>query len=85
MLTETYKGRKIRVKRGREWGTVAATVNGAHAATSNCYGDQAKAVEQIRAQIDFVDLEPVNGERWGAEWYAPGTYRDVRGRLVTRR
>jgi hypothetical protein len=74
MITETYKGRKIRVKKGPEWGSVDATVNGVFAATAGCYGDQAKAVAQIRTQIDHIDLEPVNGERWGAEWYAPGTY-----------
>jgi hypothetical protein len=74
MITETYKGRKIRVRKGREWGTVAATVNGVGVSTACCYGDQAKAAGQIRAQVDHIDREPVNGERWGAEWYAPGTF-----------
>jgi hypothetical protein len=76
MITEKYKGRKIRVKKGREWGTVAATINGAWAPTGGCGSDQDKAVQGIRDMIDFVDRDPVpDGSRWGAEWYAPGTYR----------
>ncbi len=75
MLSETYKGRKLRVRKGREWGTVDATVNGSYAAISGAgRGDQGKALAQLRAQIDFIDREPVNGDRWGAEWYAPGMF-----------
>jgi hypothetical protein len=74
MITETYKGRKLRVKKGREWGTVDATVNGEYAPTASCGSDQAKGVQQLRDMIDWIDEKPVDGSRWGAEWYAPGTY-----------
>ena len=74
MITQTYKGRKLCVRKGREWRTVYATVNGAFAATAGDGGDQGKALGYLRTQIDFIDREPVNGDRWGAEWYAPGTF-----------
>ena len=73
MLTETYRGRKLRVRKGREWGTLDATVNGVATLTlTGC--DEAAVLTQLRADIDWIDREPVNGDRWGAEWYAPGTY-----------
>ena len=73
MITETYKGRKLKVKKGREWGTLIGTVNGTPA-TWPTGRDEAAAMAAMRSQIDYIDREPVNGERWGAEWYAPGTY-----------
>ena len=63
----------MRVKRGREWGTLDATVNG-YTAMSRTSRDEAAAMRDLRNQIDFIDREPVNGDRWGGEWYAPGTY-----------
>lgn len=74
MITETYRGRKLRVTKGSEWGTVDATVNGEYALAAACGSDQARAIQQLRATIDFIDQEPVNGDRWAAKWYAPGTY-----------
>ena len=73
MLTETYKGRKLKVKKGREWGTLVGTVNGTPA-TWPIGSDEAKCLADLRTWIDYIDREPVNGERWGAHWYAPGTY-----------
>jgi hypothetical protein len=73
MLSETYRGRKLKVKKGREWGTLVGTVNGTPV-TWPMSRDEAACLAQIKAQIDWIDQEPVNGARWGAEWYAPGTY-----------
>ena len=73
MLGETYKGRRLRVKRGREWGVLDATVNGCSAGSrTSC--DEAAVMRDLRNWVDLIDQEPVNGDRWGAEWYAPGTY-----------
>jgi hypothetical protein len=74
MLTETYRGRRLRVRKGREWGTVDVTVNGIFAFVGGVGSDQSKAMQALRATVDFIDREPVNGDRWGAEWYAPGTF-----------
>ena len=73
MLSETYQGRKLKVKKGREWGTLVGSVNGTPV-TWPTGRDETATLAQIKAQIDWIDQEPVNGERWGAEWYAPGTY-----------
>jgi hypothetical protein len=74
MIRETYKGRKIVVKKGRNWGTLSATVNGEYG--SERIGSTEEAVaSDVRATIDFIDRDPVpDGSRWGAHWYAPGTY-----------
>lgn len=89
MVTETYRGRKIQARKGREWGTALVTVNGEPASWPTTTDLQA-AADGVKSTIDFVDSEPfVNGERWAAYWYAPGTYelcdaglhpRDVGGR-----
>ena len=73
MITETYRGRKLKVKKGREWGTLVGTVNGTPA-TWPTSRDETAAIQNMRSQIDYIDREPVDGNRWGAEWYAPGTY-----------
>lgn len=74
MVTETYRGRKIQARKGREWGTALVTVNGERA-WSCMTVDLQTAADSVKAVIDLVDREPfVNGERWAAYWYAPGTY-----------
>jgi hypothetical protein len=73
MIRETYKGRKLTARKGREWGTTVVTCNGEYFATPSTY-DQARALEYARNTIDFVDREPVNGDRWPAHYYAPGSY-----------
>ena len=73
MLTETYKGRRLRVQRGCDWGTLRVMVNGQLVATP-LGRDEAQALAQLRRDVDFIDREPVNGNRWDAHWYAPGTY-----------
>lgn len=73
MIRETYKGRKLTARKGREWGSVAVTCNGVPVATPSGR-DLGKALDYVKATIDFCDREPVNGDRWGPEWYAPGTF-----------
>lgn len=73
MIRETYRGRKLTVRKGREWGTALVTCNGEPVAWP-VTSDLGAALAPIRAQIDAIDREPVNGERWPACWYAPGTY-----------
>ena len=55
-------------------GNLAVIVNGVNVGYNWTGTDQGKAMAQLRAQIDFIDREPVNGNRWGATWYAPGTF-----------
>jgi hypothetical protein len=77
MLRETYKGRKLMVKKGREWGTMVGFVNGQSAVSSYGSGPKGerKALDSMRATIDFIDRDPsVDGGRWGHYWYAPDTY-----------
>jgi hypothetical protein len=75
MITEIYKGRKLRVKKGREWGTLACTINGTYSLNETGLDEQA-AMGHLRAWIDMVDRDPVvDGGRWAPEMYAPGTYQ----------
>lgn len=74
MITETYRGRKLTARKGREYGTVVVTCGG-EPVSWPMTTDPASGLAGVRATIDFVDREPfVNGDRWGACWYAPGTY-----------
>ncbi len=74
MSREVYKGRKLLVRKGRDWGQMVGYVNGVPV-TWPITRDDEVAMQNMRSQIDFIDREPVNGDRWGAEWYAPGTYK----------
>lgn len=75
MAAETYKGRKITVRpfgnrfEGRGFDV---TVNGQPSGLR--YRTDDEALTQAKRWIDHVDSEPVNGDRWPAYWYAPGTY-----------
>jgi hypothetical protein len=73
VIRETYKGRRLVARTGQQHGRVDVTCNGelAHWQTGR---DLAAALVPVRAQIDAIDAEPVNGDKWGAHWYAPGTY-----------
>lgn len=76
MKTETYRGSKIRVKSGKTAGTygkLTATVNGEHFPTVESF-DETKALIEIRKTLDYVYASPVDGDRWPASYYAPGTY-----------
>ena len=74
MIRETYKGRKLTARKGREYGTAVVTCGG-EPVSWPVTTDLAKALADVRAWIDFVDRDPsVDGDRWAAHWYAPGTY-----------
>lgn len=76
MKTETYRGRKLKVRAGRKeyFGKMFVTVNGERWTTSG--RDEDKELDNLRNWIDMVDQDPVvDGDRWAAHWYAPGTYR----------
>lgn len=74
MKTETYKGRRLKVVkgRGRDWGYTRVTLNGADLGTH--MGDENSTLRWLRGSIDHVDETGMGSGRYGAEWYAPGTY-----------
>lgn len=75
MIRETYKGRKLtaRAGTGRDYGRILLTVNG-----TPIYPplgrDERAALDQLRREVDAIDAKPVDGNAWGPEWYAPGTF-----------
>lgn len=69
MKNETYKGRKLRTVKGKEYGYVQAFVNGK--SLGRYQGTEEYALQQMRSTIDHV--ETVEFARYGVEWYAPGT------------
>jgi hypothetical protein len=76
VLAETYRGRRIRARptsdrwQGRRH---EGLVNGEP--TGDRDPDPHKVLACLRAWIDFIDRDPVvDGGRWPAHWYAPGTY-----------
>ena len=72
MTLETYKGRKLKVVKAAGGGLVGS-VNGQPMPAR--YGVPAQEIiAQFRSDIDHVDQAPVDGGRWGAYMYAPGTY-----------
>jgi hypothetical protein len=76
MITETYKGRTIKVRKGRKWGTFHVSVNGVQVACSRTGTDQDKPLADVKNMIDFIDRDPVvDGSRWAACWYPPGAYQ----------
>lgn len=72
MKTETYKGRKLRVTRDRRTLQVNTFVNGV--SRGSWIGTEDGELNSLRRTIDVVDSEPINGNRWTAEWYVPGTF-----------
>ncbi|MFD9442100.1 hypothetical protein [Streptomyces sp. NPDC060001] len=74
MKRETYKGRKIKVVagRGNGFGRTRVTLNGVE--LGSWMGDEDKTLRSIRGSIDHADEVGVSSARYGAEWYAPGTY-----------
>jgi hypothetical protein len=75
MMTEKYNGCKIKVRAGRKatWGRMLAEVNGESFPTVEQF-DEAKAIAEIKRTLDHVHAAPVDGDRWPASYYAPGTY-----------
>lgn len=74
MKRETYKGRKIKVVAGRgaDWGYTRITLNGVD--MGKWMQSEDEALRSTRGTIDHADEVGVNGDRYGAEWYAPGTF-----------
>lgn len=72
MIRETYKGRKIQIGKGKEWGYVNVKLNGT--SLGDHPGTEAAALAWVTGWIDTIDSKPVDGDRWSAEWYAPGTF-----------
>lgn len=75
MISTTFNGCKIKVRagKGKTWGRMSATLNGQDFYTVEKF-DEAKAVAEIERMVTFVNAEPVDGNRWSANYYAPGTY-----------
>lgn len=71
MIRETYKGRRLRVVRAG--GGLVGSINGQPMPSRYGVPEQA-IIEQFRRDIDLVDQMPIDGGRWGAYMYAPGTY-----------
>jgi hypothetical protein len=73
MIRETYKGRRLKVVKNRDTGGLAGSING-HLMPARYGVPEQEVIEQFHRDIDFVDQAPVDGGRWGAYMYAPGTY-----------
>ncbi len=73
MTRETYRGRKLKVVKAKDGYGRVGSINGQPMPTS--YAAEDAIIEQLRRDIDAVDKDPViDGGRWGAYMYAPGTY-----------
>jgi hypothetical protein len=74
MKRETYKGRNIKVVKGRgaDLGHTRIVLNGVE--MGSWLGDEDEALRSTRGTIDHADEVGAGSGRYGAEWYAPGTY-----------
>jgi hypothetical protein len=74
MIRETYKGRKLKVVKGRgaDYGYSSATLNGVD--LGKHMGDEAAAIQWMKGTIDHADEVGMGEGRYGGEWYAPGTF-----------
>jgi len=72
--TETYKGRKLKVirGRGRESGFTRTFVNGEP--QGSYLGSEDRALRSLRRTVDHADEVGVASGRYAPHWYAPGTY-----------
>jgi hypothetical protein len=71
VISETYKGRKLKVLKAG--GGLVGSINGQPMPTRYGVPEQ-EIIEQLHRDVDYVDQMPVDGGRWGAYMYAPGTY-----------
>lgn len=70
--TETYKGRKLKVKKGKEWGTLEAWVGGGFAmgATGSTPESMDRLMDTLRLTVDFADRkELVCPGSYDAHWF----------------
>ncbi len=76
MMTEKFNGCTIKVKSGKTRatrGTMVTLVNGQHFPVVEKF-DEAKALEEIKRTLAPIHAAPIDGGRWNAHYYAPGTY-----------
>jgi hypothetical protein len=74
MIRETYKGRKLTARSEKSRGIVVVTCGG-EPVDWPATRDLQAALDSMKPTIDLVDQDPsVDGNRWGAYLYAPGTY-----------
>lgn len=71
MIRETYKGRKIRVVKGSNYGMSRIFINDVN--NGEWMGSQEDVAASWKRTIDDVDTRPFEG-RWAECLYAPGTY-----------
>ena len=64
MTVTNYRGVKIRIQKGRDWGYLSLTVNG-HKMGQRMGTDPAKLLEQTQRTVDHAIEEP---DRYGPEW-----------------
>lgn len=62
--TETYRGVKLKTKKGREWGYIAINVNG-HDQGDRMGMDADAVLANLRATVDHAVEEP---DRFSDEW-----------------
>lgn len=75
MRIETYRGVKLKVKKGCEWGTLAHYVNGVR--WGDWLGtDEDKALASMRSYVDSAIEQP---SRW-ADYWQPGYQQPKRAR-----
>ncbi|HLL34158.1 MAG TPA: hypothetical protein VK545_09755 [Streptomyces sp.] len=74
MKREIYKGRSIKVVKGRgaDFGYTRLTLNGVD--QGKWMGDEDAVLRSIRGSIDHADEVGVSSGRYAPEMYAPGTY-----------
>ena len=72
MIRETYKGRQLIARSGRDG--IATVTCGGEPVSVSVATDAAAELASVKAMIDLVDQDTVDGDRWAAHWYAPGTY-----------
>lgn len=75
MKTLTHNGCRIKVRlnRGRNWGTVTATVNGElFPAVTRPTEDE--VIADVVQQLERIHAKPVDGNSWPAHYYPPGSY-----------
>lgn len=71
MIRETYKGRKLQVVKAGSG--LVGFINGQPMPAR--YGvPEREIIEQFHRDINYVNQLPIDGGRWGAYMYAPGTY-----------
>jgi hypothetical protein len=71
---ETFRGRRLRTQRGREWGRIDQTVNGEPVAYASSYGWDAAALDRAAAQLrrDVIaadEMRITRPDAWPAFWF----------------